>query len=157
MTPNTLFCPSCGARLTVSPNAPQRLMCPRCRAWVENPLGWEAGMTPRPVIPLEYQAGRDAAATKFGAIPLGILLFFGCAFFLCLGGSRGPIGLVFVLLVLVALPLVIIPAMRGNAGPSPGAGTSVRFISKVILGFAMAAIGVFLLLLGLCAAIFAHK
>ena len=68
-----IVCSHCGRRLSVSENAPARLICPNCLHTVENPA---RGADPTPVLPLAKQVRADsvrASVVLFLLLPLLII------------------------------------------------------------------------------------
>jgi hypothetical protein len=150
----TLFCPRCGNRLTVSPNAPQQLRCPRCLNPVANPQGRAHGAAPVPVIPLEYQAHRDSKATGIGAIALLVMVFFGSVTSLLAAPGRIISWIVLLLSLISVFALIAQNAKREAAQSNTSvAQAAARTIARTILGIVMVFGGIILLLLGLCAAV----
>ena len=152
MSQNALACPSCGVRLTVSPSAPRRLICPRCRSWVDNPAGWEPGSAPLPVIPLEYESRRDIAITKLSLIPLLALLLIGCIVLMVNANSHSiSVGGGFFAVLLVAI-LALVGLVSKLQHGSTG-WVVAQVLVKVVLGFVLLGSGLVMLVIGLCGGI----
>jgi hypothetical protein len=151
MTPATLHCPSCGVRLTVSAGAPRRLVCPRCRSWIDNPGGWQPGSAPLPVIPLEYESRRDATFTKFGLIPLVALLLIGSVVLISSNSRSMSFSGGFFAVLLVAIVAIVGLASKLERGST--AWIVVQVLAKVVLGFILLGAGLAMLIIGLCAGI----
>lgn len=149
-----LFCPHCGNRLTVSPNAPQLLRCPRCLTAVANPQGRAPGAAPLPVIPLEHQAHRDSKATGRGAVALLMMLFFGGIISMLAAPNKVATSLVFALCIIVAIILIVGNAKKeADQSNTSIAQAAVRTIARTAFGIFLVFSGIILLLLGLCATV----
>jgi hypothetical protein len=147
-----LTCPTCGVHLTVGPNAPRTLFCPRCCGRVENPAGVLPGQVPRPVIPLEDQTRGDQGATTVTVVVSAVLLLFGCVL-----AFIGPVfrpALLFLVLLVAGLVVHGLMAQRNSTNPAAARAWGVfGIVLKVFLWVAAIGVGVVLLILGLCAAI----
>ncbi len=157
-----LVCPRCGRRLTVSANAPRLITCPNCLGRIENPgpppeMEPIASQPPLPVMPLEHEASRDAAAANAGVILIGAVLVLGVlmALFSITPSARGYAGSF--LLVGIVLAMMIAVATVIAAGRRVGQKyTSREYFAgaDTLLGCLGRAALAFLIVIGVCALIF---
>jgi hypothetical protein len=107
-----LACPTCGSTLTVSDNAPAKLVCPRCLRHVENPHANDL-RRPLPVMPLEYEVRAEQLASGGWIVAAMVLLALG-AFGLLVSG-RIAVGILIASgVVAISVVLVATPALKRN-------------------------------------------
>src|SRR4051794_35033120 len=169
---NTVTCPRCGQRLTVSDHAPPVLTCPRCVARVPNPHARVAGGTeaadvpfatrvsgsppplPRHVLPFEHQVERDARRSSYVMFALGTVFAAGAVLsWLAFGAS--PVG---TLLGVVAAVVVAAAILQLRFPENETVQQATGVVGLMAAGCAKVALiifGVLLLLFGACAVLFA--
>ncbi|HWB55116.1 MAG TPA: hypothetical protein VG722_13020 [Tepidisphaeraceae bacterium] len=92
-------CGKCGGTFTISPMAPESILCPHCRVELSNPYM----QTPQPVIPIEESTWTEMAMGTAGIMLLGIIAIIGL-----LSLSTTPI---------IFMGLVVIAVVIGIAWP----------------------------------------
>lgn len=145
MSFNTIVCSRCGQSLTVSPNAPLWLICPKCLSRVQNPAGRPPGQGPLPVIPLDRQAQSDFRVARPLELLLGPLIVLGLVMLIAALGPRGAAGP----LVLAGVAAAVATGFYFWREPSQSCSTGCLVVAAPI---AVLVFGIIALLFGLCAA-----
>ena len=145
MSFKTIICNRCGQSLTVSPNAPMWLICPKCLGRVQNPAGRPPGQGPLPVIPLDRQAQSDFRLARPLELLLAPLIVLGLVLLVAALGPRAAAGP----LVLAGVAAAVVIGFYFAQEPSQSCTTGCLVVAAPIV---VLVLGIIALLFGLCAA-----
>ena len=143
MSFNTVICNRCGQALTVSPNAPLCLICPKCLGRVQNPGGRLPGQGPLPVVPLDRQAQSDFRVARPLELLLAPLIVLGLVMMVAAVGPRAAAGP----LVLAGVAAAVATGFYFAREPS-GSCTTGCLVAAAPIGVLV--LGIIALLFGLC-------
>jgi uncharacterized membrane protein len=145
MSFNTVICNRCGQSLTVSPNAPLWLICPKCLGRVQNPAGRPPGQGPLPIVPLDRQAQSDFRVARPLELLLAPLIVLGLVLMVAALGPRAAVGPLLLAGVAAAVATGFYFAQESSHSCTTGCLVAAAPIAVLVLG-------IIALLFGLCAA-----